>query len=488
MKKISFILMFLLPAFVIAQYWSPIRVNQKMNYQHSDSAYISHTIWVDSAIVEGADSVFFTNRIVKDVPGNPEIVLRNQPQFFGKYLVKQQYGFYLIGDPYNYTIYAYGDLGESWSFTGTSGISAEVTSLFTESVFGVTDSVKVISLSDGNEIRLSKNFGILQFPDFENSGSFELVGIQDTEYGESVPGFWEMYDFEVGDVFQFSNYAYYIWGDGTTLLKYTIDSKTVSNNQISYTYHGIEHVTYFEPGGGGGTSSEFVDGELTFIDSTGHPANFYPNQLIRIPYSSAGYGTQRVFSKTIFGMDNTFLTYRKQFGVKEFSYGFYDTELYYELDSDSDTLNRFIQVVSDPCGVKGIGYGAHIGQIFRSDDCFEYAENDELIGVVLDGDTLGIIYPDSVLLTNVYSDKSFEKDPISIYPNPAIDNFLIIVNQPNSGNLLFELRNSLGQLVKQFEVNSVELRVSVANLEAGLYFYSVNNNSEIISQGKVVIR
>ncbi len=174
MKRLIVIISIIFKGSLSAQNWSPILVDEKMNFQHSDSSYISHTIWADSAETVGADVIYHLNRIVKDVPDNPEIVLRNQPQFLLKEMTKQEAGIYIFDYPDEFTIKALADIGETWMFSEQMNITAEVTSAYQENIFGTSDSLKVISLSDGNEIRLSKNFGILKFPDFENGGGYDL--------------------------------------------------------------------------------------------------------------------------------------------------------------------------------------------------------------------------------------------------------------------------------------------------------------------------
>lgn len=487
MKKISIILMFLLPAFVFAQNWSPIRVNQKMNYQHSDSSYISHTIWVDSAIVEGADSVFFTNRIVKDVPGNPEIVLRNQPQFFGKFLVKQQYGFYLIGEPYNYTIYAYADLGESWSFTGTSGISAEVTSLFTESVFGVTDSVKVISLSDGNEIRLSKNFGILQFPDFENVGYYELVGIQATEFGESVPGFWEFYDFEVGDVFQYQTSGYiadqWVYHYVHTR-KFEITGKEVFEDSVHYNYSGILHSM-------GWSKSEYSDtisGVIAYVNTPTDFSNLFPNELVQFE----DYNAWSSWDSPVFAKVQIYKIEENNNVIKLIGHLFGDPgigKLYAEFGAESDSMHAYKpwELFDEPAEDKNFMYSENLGLVRHDKGFFEYEETHFLEGYIKNGDTVGTITPDSVLWVGIKK-PVFTVSPVQIYPNPASTVLNIKIERLQKAEYQFELRNNLGQMVKKTEFRSPGKSINIAELQSGIYFYAIKYKMQNIKTGKLMIR
>ncbi|MEZ5195310.1 MAG: hypothetical protein R2764_02570 [Bacteroidales bacterium] len=60
------------------------------------------------------------------------------------------------------------------------------------------------------------------------------MGIQNTEFGESVPDFWDIFDFEVGDVFQ--KYYYYcpFWMTCKQSIKTEVLSKEVFSDHYSY--------------------------------------------------------------------------------------------------------------------------------------------------------------------------------------------------------------------------------------------------------------
>jgi hypothetical protein len=322
-----------------AQDWSPILVNEKMNYQHTDSVYISHTIWVESVQYSGNDTIYQLNRIVKDVPGNPEIALRNQPQFLLKQMKKQDAGVYTFNDPGGFTIHALGANSETWLFDQDNNIIAQVTSLSLEDVFGVQDSVKVIILSDGNEIRLSKNFGILKFPDFENGGNYLLVGIQNTAYGESVPDFWDIFDFEVGDVFQYKYHDLYA-GSGYVndfTIKYTISTKTISGNTIEYETEGIEagNFQYLYPPWDGYSYAYFVTYELEYFDSSNYSVNKFNDELIKMwNITVCPMGTGEIFTRYSVYADSNDVP-SKHFGLY---IGEFDGNLYYTNNYLSDEL------------------------------------------------------------------------------------------------------------------------------------------------------
>ncbi|MCB2220312.1 MAG: T9SS type A sorting domain-containing protein [Bacteroidetes bacterium] len=489
MKNLIFTtILILFSVLTFAQNWSPIRVNQKMNYQHSDSSYISHTIWVDSSLVEGNDSVFFTNKIVIDVPGNPEIVLRNQPQFLGEFLVKQQFGFYLIGQPYNFTIYASGDLGDSWSFSGISGISAEVTSLTTENIFGVTDSVKVISLSDGNEIKLSKNFGILKFPDFENVGYFEITGIQGTAYGESVPGILDIYDFEIGDVYQ-SFYDYSTVNSGSSYdfrYKKTVINKQQFEDSTQYEFHVLRHKREYWANN---TTHHYYANyyeDLIIKNDPVNRENKFNHQLDIIEDTYVWIGTMELFTYCRINPDENGMIV-KAFGDPE-----EDNDiqyLYFALEENTDTLYK-IEDSELVDGYQGFTFMNGLGLTYSySEEFWEtYIEN-YLEGYVKDGDTVGIITPDSVLLAVSIEENNVQEETFEIYPNPASEILHIKTGKSQIEHFDFELRNSLGEVVQKVNnIIAADPVIRIEGLKSGIYFYTAIKDFQILAKGKVLIR
>ncbi|MCD4663878.1 MAG: T9SS type A sorting domain-containing protein [Bacteroidales bacterium] len=494
MKGLFTLILVLIISVLSAQNWSPILVNEKMNYKHSDSNYISHTIWVDSAFATESDSVYYLNRIVKDVPGNPEIALRNQPQFLMEFMVKQIYGIYSFHYPYDYFLSTNLPVGASWTFDLTNNIEAEITAYIVEEIFGIMDSVEVISLSDGNEIRLSKNFGILKFPDFENGGYFELVGIQNTAYGESFPDFWDIYNFEVGDVFQ-----YYIEQASTDpniedhiTSKITINVKEINNNSYFYSYNEIYYRISYYTGGPLDTSIYIFSDTIIFIDSLDHPANISPNQIYFLHDSYSGYGTGRVLTLPNIYIDQDTDVLYKEYGIKEPGYCNWPDNVFYEFDIYCDTIYKyeFISLIDYPAFLKGIGYGSSLGEVFSNEGFFEYFKVKKLEGYIKEGDTVGTITPDSLLLVGVESQKYKKSGNFVIYPNP-VDEWLNI-RQKNlyyAYNYNIEIWNQYGQLVREEKnIQSLHYTMNIAELKAGVYFYMIREKGEIIQQGKLIIK
>jgi hypothetical protein len=492
MKAFIFLLCTALAAGLTAQNWNPILVNEKMNYRHSDSAYISNTVWVDSSFLLGVDSVFYLNRIVKDVPGYPEIVLRNQPQFLLKQMLISFPGSFTFSNPESFVINVLANTGETWIFDQENNIIAQVISESVENIFGIQDSIKWISLSDGNEIRLSKSFGLLKFPDFENDGYYELVGIQNTEYGESVPDFWDIFDFDIGDVFQYGGFGSNIDFTIYWTRKITIISKEINYNNLTYNFEGIYHAfgydNIFPP-------DPFevgypISGSQAYTDSLNHLANKYQNQLNVFPNSFSSYGFGKVFTVARLMIDIETNLVSKQFGL-HYDENEVDGRLFYELVDNSDTLHAYNTpfLIEEPGPMKGIIYKAHLGEIYTAEGFFEYEATMELEGYIKDSDTIGTITPDSLLLVNVIESSAVNRK-VLVYPNPTNKSINLRFTEVNNeaDEISIEIRNLQGQLLMhQAGIASETVTLDVEKLSQGIYICIIKNKENIIQQEKLVI-
>lgn len=478
MKRLVTILLICCCNFIFAQNWSPILVNGKMNYQHSDSSYISHTIWVDTIDVTGTDTTFFLNKIVTDHPNDPNKVLRNQPQFLYIAMIRLDDGIYHFADPGFYILQTFADLNDSWVFDLDNNITAEVTQITEDVIFDVLDSVKTLSLSDGNEIRFSKNFGIIKFPDFENGVTYELVGIQGTDYGESVPGFWEIFDFEVGDVFQFHYTSQEVADVWNETQKYRVDSKVVIPDNVEYQFYKIVNGYYIGWMGGGYDEyaySEIVN--ITYYDSVNHPCNNFNNELVRMWEDDWGYfGNDLPLSRTTLQNDSLGNTIKKM-GMKPDG-----SNLYYEIDPNNDTLLQNGEFFCfDITYTEGLG---------TTNYCFFYFEQMlgySIQGFIKDGDTVGTITPDSLLLVGIKENNTLG-NIFTIFPNPANDWIYIkSLNLTTKSNYEIELRNLYGQMVKEEKhITSGHYTWNVADLKPGVYFYIIEEKGVALQQGKLI--
>jgi len=188
------LIFFTVPA--IGQQWRPLTSNEKFNFRIDTASFISNSIWVDSVKIQNGDSVFYLNRVVTqcDTCSNPNWRLCNQSQFLQKKMIQNSGGLYIFQEPGKYCLKNLALLNESWLFDSTSNITALVVNKSHEMIFNVYDSIKTILLSNGDTIRLSKNHGILEFPDFNLDQSYHLEGIEGRNIGIVIPKFADFFN------------------------------------------------------------------------------------------------------------------------------------------------------------------------------------------------------------------------------------------------------------------------------------------------------
>ncbi len=156
--------------------------------------------------------------------------------------------------------------GQSWTVSSDyplndyNEISITCSAIQIENIAGITDSVKVFTLtangsSSGQvpvsnfEIRLSKNFGFIEFvplplflyhPSGVNFYSFELIGFIDTSginYGYRQPGFSDYFNLLAGDILAWEHH-YDGWNlfDWTEYYRDSITSVMKTPDSVIYTY------------------------------------------------------------------------------------------------------------------------------------------------------------------------------------------------------------------------------------------------------------
>ncbi|MFT4760983.1 MAG: 3',5'-cyclic AMP phosphodiesterase CpdA [Paraglaciecola sp.] len=172
-----------------AQNWSPVNLSDKYNFQNDTADHITNTIWVDSVEVQGLDSVFYLNRIVKPCPecpgaSNYEFYYKAyQGQFLQKEIRKEGDDKYVFKGEHPFTIFPKANLNETWLMDTLNNTEATVSNIQEIQLFDNQYSIKTIVLSSGDSILLSKEHGVVYFPEIYEGSSFDLVGIEGRDLG-----------------------------------------------------------------------------------------------------------------------------------------------------------------------------------------------------------------------------------------------------------------------------------------------------------------
>jgi hypothetical protein len=466
MKKAVIFYVLLLPSALWAQQWRPLVTGDKFNFRVDTAGFISNVLFIDSTKYLNGDSVFYLNRVVAKCTGCPEpgYYLCNQPQFLGREMHRKPNGDYIFFSPGESLLKPLAALSESWIYDTAANITAQVTAIGAELVLGEPDSVKTVSLSNGRVIRLSKGHGITLFPVNGENLAYLLEGIDGRGLGVHLPGYKDIYNYNVGDVFQYRfEFMSYAMGDGGGgLLKQRILSKDSSSAGYTYEVESYRISWYESVIGFHGDSSHYYEvGTIEMVDSASNFCNFYPGQLIVDPL---GPGTVGDHASLMVIRQDTGMAVSRYVGPAE-------CPLFYR--SSSDTLAPLYIVFYMN------KYTTGLGNVVNDVSIFESSDQTILIGYVKNGDTTGVIYPDELILEKVpgYQQEQW----LRIFPNPAKETVFLECQDGRAFSGHVELYTSVGRLVRSFDFSGSQAKagIKISGLSAGLYFLVAKNDGKI---------
>jgi hypothetical protein len=83
-----------------------------------------------------------------------------------------------------------------------------------------------------------------------------------------------------------------------------------------------------------------------------------------------------------------------------------------------------------------------------------------------------------------------KENSVRVYPNPASDRANVEYLLPAGTTAVLEIRNLLGSLVSQVALgdHAGKVTISTSEMVNGVYFYSLVENSQAVTTGKLVIR
>ncbi len=290
----SLLILLAIPGLIFAQGWLPIQTGEIFNYRMTDKTQICSNIWIDSVHFSPGDSVYYFNRVFKDC-GN--YVVLNIPVFLQRELHITDTG-YLFHSPDNYYIPKQVSPGDEWIIKTTQNIiTATLSQVVQDTLFGSADSVKIILLTDQyggvpDTLIMSKFHGIVKFPDFQTSGKhYTLAGLEKEGVGIQMPDMMDFYDFQAGDRFQFKN-KYESYGPTGSLIMTKIslyDITGVQKDTSSVVYHkkGLwkETIDHWDPSWGIDTvyyEYGYIDKNDTIVFNPSSWMNCYIGQVFRI--------------------------------------------------------------------------------------------------------------------------------------------------------------------------------------------------------------
>ena len=495
----------------LAQNWAPLNLTDQYNYRLENSDdYISNVLWVDSVTVSGGDSVFHLNRVVIECDtctltsadlgflGYCDRLAKNQGQFLQKRMIKMPDGAYRFEGRFNFTLNSIGKIGDSWIFSDSDTILATIVDAVEENLFLQPDSVKIIELSNGQVIRLSKNFGILEFPKPDTSLSYTLVGIEGRNLGAQMPDYRSVYDFEPGDVLQYRISSSGIcgivgaWSD-TKYLKFKILHTEMSDSSTVY-----QAAKYLRESGGYSNGSSQGDYESYSWDTI---IMIIPHYSARVNYPGSYWD---------FTWENPFPeVHLNQIGLIR--------KISVKMGSDSLGTIECIKPVYFDCNYSLSRYNSTPDtSMIQAHWVYQFQELDfkikekrgvtwyknhtesgncssstwtDLTGYKIGLDSAGIIHPDSFYYPIIEEEPDSlqpgEELELLTFPNPVSGEFQLQLSHKSPEDLRLEIFNTTGQAVLRQTVKKDEYAVplDLSNFPRGYYIIRLKGeNTNIVEK------
>lgn len=507
-RIILFFNLILLSGVVVGQNWQLLDFNKTYFYKHIDSLHITNTIKFDSIQIFSSDTVFYVHSKLKlcdtctNIPwqsSDGNLYHAFYPEIFGyTQTYSESTQSYQFSDG---TIYPTAEVSANWTFNSSLGIAAAITDKYETINFGVLDSVKVVVLSSSDTILLSKNFGVLRYPDFDNSGKYYLItGFHhfQNSTGDCLPNMRQIYDFNAGDIFSYHNtrisFGTFIQNDFEIELhilenlsvedtlkyrvkifgwnkEYYLNEFGIPFDQINYLINDIDTLVILN-------NQQLLENNYSALLNLPDSINDYPLNSDLLFYTEpVGDGVN--FTDFFLGSYELFCNEPFYVVSHDFSptYGYVKTLKPFEFYGDS-----LCYPILEDCDAAYEKLGSSFGRISHKSCCFEGMAEDNLLGYIRDGVSYGTIYnyPNDLGVLN--------EDILSmdIYPIPT-SNFLHInfYNETYSKNYFIQVYDLQGKIIFE-DWSACDENIyllDVTTLDDGLYFLRVSdqeNNSEFV--------
>jgi len=326
----SFFLVVLCTSTAISQNWQLIPVNEPLFFRNTNGKNIGFEIvttnkrgtdWVYTLSPSAPDEADLLGTIWSDKGGSSTLV--------GRIMVVNSNGNTWLKDSTNgdsLLIKPLAVTGNKWTLNARKKVTASVISMFTAKIKGLQDSVKLIQLSNGQQIVLSKNNGLWSTPNLYPINTNEVQTYGRTEDRRLT--FRMVNDFDKGDIFHKTSSK----GLAACTTNYidTITDKVVSadGNRVTYTMQRVKEVVC-ELSGPNPTTERTVT-RKTISREYNYSENFVfealPNTLFTKPDSVQQGGPDSII---VYALVDSASQYKVPYVEAAVSYGWdFDKRLY----------------------------------------------------------------------------------------------------------------------------------------------------------------
>ena len=468
-KNVLVFLMLLTGLSLYSQNWAPINTTEKFCYETDTVGLISHVLWVDSISPNSNPELLYLNKIA--VPwetAGENTYINFQSDFLLDEVEIYASGEWYFNDtlyPYltyeNFSIFPYLGLGESWEFA--NNITATISEQSVMEIFGDQDSVKTILLSTGQEIILSKNYGIINWMD-----EYQLIGIEGRDLGIRVPTFDDMFrNISAGDVVCYNEGQW--WADEQVegwnkQSRFDIIDIAFYTDSVVIGAYVRSNTSYFWKNSSTESNSSYQ--EMVFYPTVITEA--YPNEAVYVESDYyQGFVVNKLGTHKWGGQKKTQVVYENNDGWPSSLFYECDELYFYELcPADYDYNDHVL-----------LEYTPEYGFLEYFDSGFEWGGNKDLVGIIDNGDTLGIIYPIDMFVGQEEIDNPSD---LMLYPSPTKEKLHLKTDK--TGLVTWSIFDISGRLVQTGtkKKRTEDIVIRVGNLPKGVFILQVEINEQII--------
>lgn len=465
-------LILFLPVSIFSQNWQLINPAYTFHYSSDSDSIPDYSLKVDSFEVSGSDTIFYFNKTITDY--NQSSIFINEPNLLDYYCLKTDSNYFFY--PWkNFILYINKPFNEEWTYDSIHGITAHISGNYEGFILGISDSVRIIRLSSGDSLVISKKFGITTFYDIESGKYYRLIGIQENnkDYGVVPPDFFDIYNYDTGDIFCYETESSCYCGEIPTSnyskWKVEIIDKEVNGDTIKYKrkYMGFSWAGWSGfPYGDTNYYNSFD--EISYINKESDPSNLLKNEI----YSDNEAGL---------------------YGIVEISKDPFDQRYIKQIGSDNrDNSGHSRVLLNFNTDSLKAGHPVLVSSIFLGEylECYKEGFGNILhsiqIGEVVEYERLTAYKKGKTIFGNIPEDWEYtqikennELSEFSVYP--TIFNTYLILNARRQVHGKLNIYNALGEVVidKQIHLSGTKM-LDLADLKRGIYYLKVVDKSGFI--------
>ncbi|MCO5275363.1 MAG: hypothetical protein M9900_10655 [Flavobacteriales bacterium] len=363
-------------------------------------------------------------------------------------------------------------VGEPWIFRPSDNTEATILEVSAQEVLGNIDSVRLLTTAMGDTVAWSKDHGLLHWH-IHYGERYMLCGIQGLGIGRSIPGLYDFFRFQPGDMVLFrrqsvSMYPY----SSSSWERFHIQERVEQPGNLKFI--GYSNYRYFN-GHSGVVSYSTMQQRTWTLDSATtdfvQPIYSSPNEVVRI----GGSLWQPEFMIAHHGIDSVG-SYVIHSGTDE------NRGLFFWPDHvDGECQSTPPQYPST-----GTYYlDSQLGIRYFNQATSPYdASHFWTIGAVISGDTIGTVFNDDFFLGGI---QEIAQGSFYIHPNPCSDVLFIHTERPLDGHwkIMGIGGNILGNGQFTFDI---EQAVDVSSLSDGIYLFDASTSLGRISRRFTILR